>query len=125
MKAKGWGRIVNMASINDAMFATVNRVDYIATRTALSGLTRAVALEVARIGVIRNAICPRTVLIPAIEGRLRQEMQRNGTMSNKRKRVSPTIHRPSRRSAKDGNVAGLIAFCADHTGRTSTGRAAD
>ncbi|MBN8898488.1 MAG: SDR family NAD(P)-dependent oxidoreductase, partial [Rhodospirillales bacterium] len=50
MKARGWGRIVNLASIY-GMFATVDRVDYVTTKTALIGLTRAVALEVARTGV--------------------------------------------------------------------------
>lgn len=61
MRAKNWGRIVNMASIY-GMFATVNRIDYITTKTALIGLTRAVALEVARTGITCNAICPGTVL---------------------------------------------------------------
>jgi 3-hydroxybutyrate dehydrogenase len=78
MKAKGWGRIINMASIY-SHFATVNRIDYMTTKTALLGLTRAVALECARTEITCNAICPGTVLTPAIEWRLRQEMQRDGT----------------------------------------------
>src|SRR3954451_20651399 len=57
MKSKGWGRIVNIASIY-GMFATVNRIDYVTTKTALIGLTRAVALEVARTAITCNAICP-------------------------------------------------------------------
>jgi 3-hydroxybutyrate dehydrogenase len=69
MKAKGWGRIVNMASIY-GMFATVNRIDYITTKTALLGLTHAVALECARADITCNPICPGTVLTPAIERRL-------------------------------------------------------
>ena len=78
MKAKNWGRIINMASIY-GVFATVNRIDYVTTKTALIGLTRAVALEVARTGITCNAVCPGTVLTPAIDWRLRQEMQRDGT----------------------------------------------
>jgi 3-hydroxybutyrate dehydrogenase len=88
MKAKGWGRIINMASIY-SHFATVNRIDYITTKTALLGLTRAVALECARTAVTCNAVCPGTVLTPAIEWRLRQEMQRDGTsFEGTRKRTS-------------------------------------
>ena len=42
------------------------------------GLTRAVALEVARSDITCNAVCPGTVLTPAIERRLQNEMQRDG-----------------------------------------------
>lgn len=114
MKAKGWGRIVNMASIY-GMFATVNRVDYITTKTALIGLTRAVALEVARTGITCNAICPGTVLTPAIDWRLRQEMQRDGTSFAEAEEGFLAVRQPSRRFVKDENVAGLIAFlCGPH-----------
>ena len=114
MKAKGWGRIVNMASIY-GMFATVNRIDYITTKTALIGLTRAVALEVARTGITCNAICPGTVLTPAIDWRLRQEMQRDGTSFAEAEESFLAVRQPSRKFVKDENVAGLVAFlCGPH-----------
>jgi 3-hydroxybutyrate dehydrogenase len=114
MKDKGWGRIINMASIY-GLFATVNRIDYITTKTALIGLTRAVALEVARTGVTCNAICPGTVLTPAIDWRLRQEMQRDGTSFEQAEESFLAVRQPSRKFVKDENVAGLIAFlCGPH-----------
>jgi 3-hydroxybutyrate dehydrogenase len=114
MKAKGWGRIVNMASIY-GMFATVNRIDYVTTKTALIGLTRAVALEVVRTGVTCNAICPGTVLTPAIDWRLRQEMQRDGTSFEHAEESFLSTRQPSRKFVADENVAGLIAFlCGPH-----------
>jgi 3-hydroxybutyrate dehydrogenase len=114
MRAKGWGRIVNMASIY-GMFATVNRIDYITTKTALIGLTRAVALEVARTGVTCNAICPGTVMTPAIDWRLRQEMQRDGTSFEQAEENFLSTRQPSRKFVADENVAGLIAFlCGPH-----------
>ncbi len=114
MKANNWGRIVNIASIY-GMFATVNRIDYITTKTALIGLTRAVALEVARTGVTCNAICPGTVLTPAIDWRLRQEMQRDGTSFEEAEEGFLAVRQPSRKFVKDENVAGLIAFlCGSH-----------
>jgi 3-hydroxybutyrate dehydrogenase len=114
MKAANWGRIINMASIY-GMFATVNRIDYITTKTALIGLTRAVALEVARTGITCNAICPGTVLTPAIDWRLRQEMQRDGTTFEQAEESFLAVRQPSRRFVKDDNVAGLIAFlCGPH-----------
>jgi len=114
MKAKNWGRIVNMASIY-GMFATINRIDYVTTKTALIGLTRAVGLEVARTGVTCNAICPGTVLTPAIDWRLRQEMQRDGSSFEEAEDSFLSVRQPSRKFVKDENVAGLIAFlCGPH-----------
>jgi 3-hydroxybutyrate dehydrogenase len=114
MKARGWGRIVNMASIY-GVFATVDRIDYVTTKTGLIGLTRAVALEVARTGVTCNAICPGTVLTPAIDWRLRQEMQRDGTDFEHAEESFLSTRQPSRKFVADENVAGLIAFlCGPH-----------
>jgi 3-hydroxybutyrate dehydrogenase len=114
MKARDWGRIVNMASTY-GLFATVNRIDYITTKTALIGLTRAVALECARTGVTCNAVCPGTVLTPAIESRLANQMQRDGTDRATAEESFLAERQPSRRFVADDNVAGLIAFlCGPH-----------
>lgn len=115
MKAKGWARIVNMASVYGT-FATVDRVDYITTKTALLGLTRAVALECARTGITCNAVCPATVLTPAIDQRLRNEMQREGLEREVAETRFLAARQPSRRFVADDNVAGLIAFlCGPHS----------
>jgi 3-hydroxybutyrate dehydrogenase len=80
----------------------------------LIGLTRAVALEVARTGITCNAICPGTVLTPAIDWRPRQEMQRDGT-SSETAEENFLSRQPSHKFVKDENVAGLIAFlCGPH-----------
>jgi len=60
MKARGWGRIINMSSIY-AQRGAPNRVGYVTTKTALIGLTRAVALECVNSGVTCNAVCPGTL----------------------------------------------------------------
>jgi len=120
MKAKNWGRIINMASIY-GKFATVNRIDYVTTKTALIGMTRAVALEVARTGITCNAICPGTVLTPAIEWRLRQEMQRDGTSFEAAEEEFLRVRQPSRRFVKDENVAALIAFLCGSAGADING----
>jgi 3-hydroxybutyrate dehydrogenase len=115
MKAKGWGRIVNMASVYSS-FATVDRVDYITTKTALLGLTRAVALECARTGITCNAICPGTVLTPAIAQRLQNEMQHEHLPREAAAARFLEARQPSRRFVDEANVAGLIAFlCGPHS----------
>jgi 3-hydroxybutyrate dehydrogenase len=67
MKSRGWGRIINMSSIYGQRGAA-NRVGYVTTKTALIGLTRAVALEVVNTGVTCNAVCPGTVDVPMHQG---------------------------------------------------------
>ncbi len=67
MKARGWGRIINVSSIYGQRGAA-NRVGYVTTKTALIGMTRAIALEVVNTGVTCNAVCPGTVDVPMHQG---------------------------------------------------------
>ena len=55
MKQRGWGRIINMASIYSTR-AVADRIDYVTTKTAILGMTRAVAIETATSGITCNAI---------------------------------------------------------------------
>jgi len=51
-------QIAEMDATAEKTFGTVNRVDYVTTKTALIGSRRAVALETARANMTCNAICP-------------------------------------------------------------------
>ncbi len=57
MKANGWGRIINICSLN-GVNAHVGTVDYNAGKEALRTLTRTVAREWAMLGICANIICP-------------------------------------------------------------------
>ena len=57
MKARGWGRVVNMCSLN-GVNAHVGTLEYNATKEALRTLTRTAAREWAPTGVVVNAMCP-------------------------------------------------------------------
>ncbi len=96
MRERDFGRIVNIASIY-GLFATVNRVDYVTTKTALIGFTRAVALETAGQNITCNAICPGTVPTPNIEERLTAEMAKSGL--SREEAEWPSSPRASRRAA--------------------------
>lgn len=122
MRRAGWGRIVNLASVY-GMFATVNRVDYITTKTALIGLTRAVALEVAREAITCNALCPGTVLTPAIETRLEGEMARTGADRATAEAAFIGARQPSGRFVAAERVAALAAFLCGPAGADINGAA--
>jgi 3-hydroxybutyrate dehydrogenase len=65
MKGKGWGRIINIASVH-GLVASANKAAYVTAKHGLVGLTKVVALETAGLGITCNAICPgwtRTELI--------------------------------------------------------------
>jgi 3-hydroxybutyrate dehydrogenase len=66
MLARGWGRIVNVASVH-GLVASANKSAYVAAKHGLVGLTKAVALETATSGVTVNAICPGWVLTPLVQ----------------------------------------------------------
>ncbi|MGU3575213.1 3-hydroxybutyrate dehydrogenase [Brucellaceae bacterium C25G] len=72
MKKAGWGRIINIASAH-GLRASLNKAPYVATKHALVGLTKAVALETAEYGITCNAICPGFVLTPLVEKQVRDQ----------------------------------------------------
>jgi 3-hydroxybutyrate dehydrogenase len=66
MYARGWGRIINIASIH-GLVASPYKSAYVSAKHGLLGLTRTVALEAGDRGVTCNAICPSYVRTPLVE----------------------------------------------------------
>jgi 3-hydroxybutyrate dehydrogenase len=66
MKAKKWGRIINIASAH-ALVASPYKSAYVAAKHGIAGLTKTVALEVAEHGITMNAVCPGYVWTPLVE----------------------------------------------------------
>ncbi len=67
MNRRGWGRIINIASVAGHRAIGLG-VAYTAAKHGLIGLTRALAMEVARQGITVNAICPGTTETAAVLG---------------------------------------------------------
>jgi 3-hydroxybutyrate dehydrogenase len=66
MKDRGWGRIINVASVH-GLVASAQKSAYVAAKHGIVGLTKAVALETATTGITCNAICPGWVLTPLVQ----------------------------------------------------------
>jgi len=66
MRAKGFGRIINIASVH-GLVGSPNKSAYVAAKHGLLGLTKVIALEMAGSGITCNAICPGWVKTPLVE----------------------------------------------------------
>ncbi|MCF8209078.1 MAG: 3-hydroxybutyrate dehydrogenase [Rhodoferax sp.] len=66
MRAKNWGRIINVASIH-GLVASAEKSAYVTAKHGVVGLTKVTALENATTGVTCNAICPGWVLTPLVQ----------------------------------------------------------
>jgi 3-hydroxybutyrate dehydrogenase len=109
MKRNRWGRIINVSSIYGTRGAP-NRVGYVTTKTALIGLTRAVALETVGHGITCNAVCPGTSETPVHEVALETVMAAEGVSREEAERRFFTGKQPTGRFIASDHVASLIAF---------------
>jgi 3-hydroxybutyrate dehydrogenase len=121
MRQRGWGRIVNMSSIY-GLVGAAGRVGYVTTKTALIGLTRAVALETAGAGITCNALCPGTTLTPNIEARIRAAMGSGDGRAETEARFLAG-KQPTGRFVDPEVVGAMVAFLCGPAGRDITGAA--
>ena len=108
MKGAGWGRIVNMVSVYGHR-GTPDRVDYVTTKAALLGFTRAVAVEVGGHGVTCNGVCPGSVSTPGTEARV-EALMAGGLGRDEAVRRFLAGKQPTGRFIEGKNVAASVAF---------------
>jgi len=77
MRARNWGRVINLASAH-GLVASAGKSAYVAAKHGLVGLTKAAALETATTGVTVNAICPGWVLTPLVQKQIDAKAEREG-----------------------------------------------
>jgi 3-hydroxybutyrate dehydrogenase len=109
MRAKKFGRIVNMVSMY-SFRAAPNRIDYVTTKTALLGMTRAVAVETARDGITCNAVMPGSVETPPIAAKLRVAADAQGIPYEEFAARYVADKGVTGRFVAAGSVAAMIAF---------------
>jgi 3-hydroxybutyrate dehydrogenase len=121
MRAAGYGRIFNMTSVYGSR-GTVNRIDYVTAKSAIEGMTRAIAMECALDdNVTCHALCPGTVLTPNIEGRIKALAAEQNLDWDKAQAVFMQGKQPNGRPVEARNVAEMLAMLCGPIGRDMNG----
>lgn len=122
MKARGWGRIVNIASAH-GLVASPFKSAYVMAKHAVVGLTKTVALEGAEFGVTANAICPGYVLTPLVEKQIPETAAARGITEDEVIRDVLLAAQPTRRFVQPGQIGALTAFLCSAAASEITGTA--
>jgi 3-hydroxybutyrate dehydrogenase len=109
MRARDWGRIVNIASVH-GLVASVDKSAYVAAKHGLVGLTKTVALETARTGITCNAICPGWVLTPLVEKQIAARAERDGVARDEAQVRLLSEKMPSADPVAPEALGGLVAY---------------
>jgi 3-hydroxybutyrate dehydrogenase len=108
MTARGWGRVVNLASIAGKTGSPYIAA-YAASKHGVLGLTKCAALEVATTGVTVNAVCPGYVDTPMLEEGVARIVEKTGlTREEARRRLADMS--PQRRLYTAEEVSALVLF---------------
>ncbi|HBT08200.1 MAG TPA: oxidoreductase, partial [Leeuwenhoekiella sp.] len=71
MQKQKFGRIVNVASVG-GIRGVLNQMPYVASKHAVSGMTKNAALEYGKDGILTNAIAPGAILTPMVAEAFKQ-----------------------------------------------------
>lgn len=122
MKARKWGRIVNIASAH-GLVASPYKSAYVMAKHAIVGLTKTVALEGAEAGVTANAICPGYVLTPLVEKQIPETAAARGITEEEVVRDVLLAAQPTKRFVQAGQIGALAAFLCSPAASEMTGTA--
>ncbi len=122
MKARKWGRIINVASAH-ALVASPFKSAYVAAKHGLYGLTKTVALETAEHGITVNAICPGYVLTPLVQKQIPETAKARGLTEEQVIRDVLLHAQPTRKFVTTEQIGALAAFLCTDAAASITGTA--
>ena len=120
MKAKGWGRIVNIASAH-SLVASPYKSAYVAAKHGIAGLTKTAALELATFGITVNAISPGYVWTPLVEAQIPDTMA--ARKMTKEQVIDEVLLKaqPTKQFVQIDEVAALAVFLCSDAAKGMTG----
>ena len=122
MKARGWGRILNIASVH-GLVASAQKSAYVAAKHGLVGFTKAVALETATSGVTVNAICPGWVLTPLVQKQVDARAAAEGIDGEEAKKRLLAEKQPSLQFTTPEQLGELAVFLCSEAAANVRGQA--
>ena len=122
MKARGWGRIINVASAH-GLVASPFKSAYVAAKHGMLGLTKTVALETAEHGITVNAICPGYVLTPLVEKQIPETARARGISEEEVIRDVLLHAQPTRKFVTTEQIGALAVFLCSDAAASITGAA--
>ena len=117
MLDRGGGSIINMASVVSSVKAAPERCAYGASKAAVIGLTKSVALDYAARGIRCNAVCPGAVETPSLEERF------NARLDPEAAREAFVTRTPLGRIAAPTEIAALCVYLGSDESAYVTGQA--
>jgi 3-hydroxybutyrate dehydrogenase len=128
MAKKGFGRVVNIASVH-GLVASVNKGPYVASKFGLVGLSRVAALEYASAGsrasggVTVNCICPGWTETPLIEPQVLARAAQCGGDRDAGVASLLAEKQPSQRMSDPSEIGRLVVWLASPMAHNVTGTA--
>lgn len=122
MKARKWGRIVNIASAH-GLVASPFKSAYVAAKHGIVGFTKSTALEGATHGIRVNAICPGYVRTPLVENQIADTAKARGISEEAVVRDVLLAAQPTKEFVKVEDVAALTVFLISEAGNQINGAA--
>ncbi|MGE4449452.1 MAG: 3-hydroxybutyrate dehydrogenase [Azospira sp.] len=122
MKARNWGRIVNIASAH-GLVASPFKAPYTASKHAVVGFSKAVALEVAETGITCNAVCPGYVRTPLVEKQVAAQAKVHNLPEDQVIRDVILAAQPNKRFLEADDLAEFVLFLCSPAGAGMTGAA--
>ncbi len=120
MKAKGHGRIINIASAH-GLVASPFKSAYVAAKHGIMGLTKTAGLELAETGITCNAICPGYVLTPLVEKQIPDTARARAISEEQVKSEVMLKFQPTKEFVSVHEVAAVAIFLASDAARQITG----
>ena len=120
MRAKGWGRVINIASAH-GLVASPFKSAYVTAKHGVVGFTKVLGLELAKEGITCNAICPGYVRTPLVEKQVDDQAKVHGIP---RERVISEVilkPQPTGRFVEIDEVAAMAVFLCTEAGKSITG----
>ena len=105
MQQQKFGRIVNVASVG-GIRGVLNQMPYVASKHAVSGMTKNTALEYGKDGILTNAIAPGAILTPMVAEAFREVNPDNPKAAE----AEYAQRNPTKRLGQPHEVAKLVAF---------------